>query len=311
MLNPRFSRCQLFSCKPLQVCIAWRPSRPYTEGMNNTLSINHICAPRLPVPRLLELCAQTGFGGVELRNDLGTTDPLAGVPLSHVVDTAARLNVRIISINALQRCNDASIADQLVGQLRHLASLARDLGGAAVVMCPVNDHADARTPAQRIDETAANLSLFDPVFAEFGVLGLLEPLGFPQSSLRSLQDAGKAIAQAGASHCRVLLDTFHYALGPDTIEELSSIDPSTIGLVHVSGVTDPRPFEQLTDAERILLTPADRLQNAEQLAVLARTGYRGTISFEPFSPEVQALSDTALERALLQSAALVGAATAV
>jgi predicted xylose isomerase-like sugar epimerase len=31
-----------------------------------------------------------------------------------------------------------------------------------------------------------------------------------------------------------------------------------IGLVHLSGVDDPRPREQLTDNERIMLTPQDR-----------------------------------------------------
>ncbi len=52
-----------------------------------------------------------------------------------------------------------------------------------------------------------------------------------------------------------------------------------IGLVHLSGVDDSRPREQLTDAERIMLTPQDRLGTCEQVKALEARGYQGGVRF--------------------------------
>lgn len=53
------------------------------------------------------------------------------------------------------------------------------------------------------------------------------------------------------------------------------MEVADIGLVHLSGVDDSRPREQLTDAERIMLTPKDRLGTCEQVKALEARGYQG------------------------------------
>ncbi len=58
---------------------------------------------------------------------------------------------------------------------------------------------------------------------------------------------------------KLLIDTFHHHLYPQAADEFSQVEVADIGLVHLSGVDDSRPREQLTDAERIMLTPQDRL----------------------------------------------------
>ncbi len=64
---------------------------------------------------------------------------------------------------------------------------------------------------------------------------------------------------------KLLIDTFHHHLYPQAADEFSRVEVADIGLVHLSGVDDSRPREQLTDAERIMLTPQDRLGTCEQV----------------------------------------------
>ncbi len=66
------------------------------------------------------------------------------------------------------------------------------------------------------------------------------------------------------------------------------MEVADIGLVHLSGVDDSRPREQLTDAERIMLTPKDRLGTCEQVKALEARGYQGCTLLSP-SPRAGAM----------------------
>ena len=66
--------------------------------------------------------------------------------------------------------------------------------------------------------------------------------------------------------------------------------PEFTGLVHISGVTDTKvAVRDMRDPHRVLVDPADRLDNIAQIRALARGGYTGPFSFEPFAAEIQAL----------------------
>lgn len=102
-----------------------------------------------------------------------------------------------------------------------------------------------------------------PALDSFGVAGLLEPLGFPQSSLRSITTAARAIDEVGSEVFMVVLDTFHFALGTDSYEDL--------------------PIDDKLDDHRVLVTGNDRLQTCRQASALVTQGYAGPRSFKPFS----------------------------
>ena len=107
----------------------------------------------------------------------------------------------------------------------------------AIVLCPNNDTKDTRDPETRLSETVAALTAFGPSFTRRGILGYVEPLGFAECSLPSIVTAVTAITRSGHSCYRVVYDTFHHYLGPDTEKEIgTSYDVSHTGLIHVSGV---------------------------------------------------------------------------
>jgi 2-keto-myo-inositol isomerase len=251
--------------------------------------LNHIVRPSLSVEDLLLESGNLGTDGIELRNDLGSPDPLGGASPHRIREIAAALGQKIFSINALQRCDDASLQDRLRGELEPLAELALKIGVSAVVLCPVNDASDTRSEAERFRGLLSNLKAFAPVLQDNGLVGLLEPLGFRHSALRSFTTALRAIGESGAACYRCLIDSFHFAIGPERFEDLPELPAAMIGLVHLSGVETATPLSDLTDADRVTVGQEDRLESLELLAALRRNGYEGPVSLEPFSPELQTL----------------------
>lgn len=132
----------------------------------------------------------------------------------------------------------------------------------------------------------------------------MEPLGFPQSSLRSAAQAQALIRDAQVPF-KLLIDTFHHHLYPQAEAEFAQLDVAEIGLVHLSGVEDSRPRENLTDDQRIMLTTHDKLQTCEQIKQLEARGYQGVYAFEPFAPELASWNDADIRRETDRSIALI------
>jgi 2-keto-myo-inositol isomerase len=206
--------------------------------------------------------------------------------------------VEILSINALQRFNEWGPAREREAAL--LAAYARDCGAKALVMCPVNSREDRRSEAQRADDLRRSLAALVPILGDHGILGLVEPLGFEESSLRLKRVAVDAIdAVGGAAVFRLVHDTFHHFLAGET-----ELFPERTGLVHISGVEDRNlPRDAIRDAHRVLVGPGDLMGNVGQIRALLASGYRGPFSFEPFAESVQSLRDQA--GALRESMAFV------
>ena len=99
-------------------------------------------------------------------------------------------------------------------------------------------------------------------------------------SLRLKQEAVDAIDDVGGAEIfKLVHDTFHHAIAGE-----EHLFPSRTGLVHVSGVEDPKlPLAAMRDPHRVLVGRGDRLDNVGQLRRLAAGGYDGFISFEPFA----------------------------
>lgn len=270
------------------------------------IALNRIAVPRAGIGEFFVLASDLGLGKVELRNDLPGGKIVDGLEPARVRDLAARHRVRILTINALQKFNLPSHLADAARELEDLLALAGAIGCGAVVLCPNNDRADARTEAQSLRDTTAALKALRPRFEAAGILGYVEPLGFPESSLRSLLAASRAVEDSGASCYRLVYDTFHHHLGPDTAADLArGLDVRLVGLVHASGVEAAVDKGALRDGHRVLVTARDRVDNVGQLARLAARGYAGDVSLEPFSGEVQDLDRAAFIAAARETLALL------
>ena len=171
------------------------------------------------------------------------------------------------------------------------------------MLCPVNDPADARSQDLRAHALRTALTALAPILRSCGITGLIEPLGFPESALRTKRAALDAIDATAASDTFALLhDTFHHFLSGET-----DLFPAATALVHVSGVVDRSlPVASIRDMHRVLVTDDDRLGTIAQLRALLAGGYNGSVSIEPFAPGVDHDTDLQACLALLRSVVLPG-----
>ncbi len=256
-------------------------------------ALNHIATPGLDLDDFLAMAARLGISAVEIRNDL--PDLVGTMPAENVKSAAEKAGVEIVAINALYPFNVWS--GDLPGRAEALADYAATAGAKALVMCPLNEGTEVP-----FDDLVFALEAMKPILEDRGLTGLVEPLGFPISSLRHKSEAIAAIVRAGGEGTyRLVHDTFHHHLAGET-----EYFADWTGLVHISGVTDLElDTSEMLDEHRVLVNAEDRLGNIEQIKALEAAGYRGVTSFEPFSPQVHDHPDP--EAALTRSMAFVAA----
>lgn len=260
--------------------------------------INRKIAPALSIDAFFQLVKKLDLHSVELRNDMKSGSVTDNLSHQQVRDLADHYGLEIVTINALYPFNQ--ISDDLLARAESLLNDAQGTGAKALVMCPLNDGTKISPAA-----TQQALSTLAPLFARYGVEGLVEPLGFPVSSLRSAAQAQQLIKQAGVPF-RMVLDTFHHHLYDGAEEDFANgIDVDQIGLVHLSGVVDDRPVSELTDEERLMLSRDDRLKSVWQVQRLEKLGYKGVYAFEPFASVMDNWRAADIEREIRQSIALL------
>jgi 2-keto-myo-inositol isomerase len=255
-------------------------------------ALNHMTTPRLDCRAFLDLAAELACVGVELRNDLAdkklsSADFFDGKPPSTVGDYARSKGLRLLGLSEAYGFNAWS--DAMRAKVQLLIDQAKASGAESISLIPRND-APKLTDAERAAALREALGEVLPMVKAAGLVALIEPLGFLSSSLRRKADAVEAIeAVGGRGHFKLVHDTFHHHLASE-----QDYFPEYTGIVHISGVVDPAlKTDDMQDGHRILVDGDDRLGNIEQIRSLLAKGYTGPFSYEPFSPQVHALSDPA------------------
>lgn len=262
--------------------------------------INRKIAPNLSLEAFFQLVQRLGLNKVELRNDMPSGKVCDDLTVDQMRDLIAKYNIDVVTINAIYPFN--RVDEALLAKTDALLQEAQATGAKALVMCPLNEGVEIAPEA-----TLAALTTLAPRFAQHGVQGLVEPLGFPISSLRSAVQAQQLIRDAQVPF-KLVIDTFHHHLYEHAEQEFpAEIDVSMIGLVHLSGVEDTRATAELTDEERIMLSNKDVLNSVAQVKRLEMLGYKGVYAFEPFSSELNNWTPADIERQIRHSIELLQA----
>ena len=272
----------------------------------SNFSLNRIILPDLGLEEFLKLTSELGLNKVELRNDLPGAGIIDTYSPEQIKELTTKYGIKILSINALQKFNLGEALPDALKELRKLIDLSVSIDCEAIVLVPTNDVNDKRSEDVIFNETVSALKAFEPLFEDSGIIGYVEPLGFKECSLRSKVIAMNAIQESGCNRLKIVHDTFHHYLGPDTLDVFETdYDISYTGLVHISGVESDIQAHQYKDDHRILISPDDKLKNSEQIELLVEQGYDGAISFEPFAKEIQTMEIDALRTAVDESIKLL------
>ena len=248
------------------------------------IGINHMTIPRASARRLLDVAKQLGAVGVELRNDLDRPLFDGETPAEFGAEAQAS-GTRILALAEVKAFNQDTATKRDTAE--NLISTASVCGAEGVALIPHVAEATVPRPDQRTALRTA-LDVLRPVLESYSMIGLIEPLGFSNSSLRFKEDVVRVLDDMQRPACfKIVHDTFHHHLaggGPGYAD--------LTGIVHISGITDPAPaVDQMQDAHRVLVDADDRLGNIAQLSQLQEEGFAGPASFEAFSPEIHQFSD--------------------
>jgi 2-keto-myo-inositol isomerase len=243
-------------------------------------SLNHMVAPKLGYAEFFDLALRLGVNAVEIRNDIPSA--LIGNKNAKAIGKLARdKGITIINLNALQRWNqwDKKKADEA----KRLAEYTALTGAKNLILVPTNDTKFRPEQAARLEGVRVALDGLKSVLKDHGLIGYVEPLGFEECSLRRKSEAVAAIdAVGGAKRFKLTHDTFHHFVAGET-----EFFADRTGLIHVSGVTDrAQSAATMRDPHRVMVDANDMIDNKGQVARLMKDGYKGYVSFEPFSATV-------------------------
>ena len=252
-----------------------------------SFAINHMTFPRLRYDELIKLAVKLGCKAVQFRNDLGR--PLfEGDDPRQVRQMLEDNGLRMLSLAEVKRFNDT--LPERVEQAKQLIEIAVACGAEGISLIPCNDAAFQPDPQQRRNNLRSILNALHGPIVDAGLKGMVEPLGFGISSLRTKEEAVAVIDELDMwGTYRLVHDTFHHYLSGE-----QRYYPAQTGIVEVSGVVDPTlNAEQMGDEHRILVDAHDRIQNVEQVRTLLKQGYSGCVSYECFARSVHETADPA------------------
>jgi 2-keto-myo-inositol isomerase len=256
-------------------------------------SMNHMIAPKLGYAGFFDLTKSLGVDAVEIRNDIPAA--LMGLKNAKAIAKLAKdKGISILTVNALQRFNQWNKTK--ANEAQKLAEYTATTGAKALILVPTNDTKFKPDTAARLDGLRQALAGLAPILKAHGLIGLVEPLGFVECSLRLKAEAIAAIDDVGgAKRFKVTHDTFHHYVAGER-----DMFADRTGLIHISGVTDRKQSAAtMRDPHRTHVTADDMIDNAGQVQKLISDGYTGYVSFEPFAPDVH--KDKAIARSLARS----------
>lgn len=249
-------------------------------------AMNHMTVARLSFRDLVALSKLLGCIGIEVRNDL--PQPLFdGMDPAEAGAFIRDNGLRLLAVAEVKRFNDWSA--EKAAEALALMKIARAAGAEAISLIPRNDNLGMGNGERQANLRVA-LKALKPMLEDYGLVGMVEPLGFEICALRYKAEAVEGIeAVDGKGRFKLVHDTFHH-----TLAHGGPLFPEHTGIVHISGVVDQDVgTSDMRDPHRVLVARGDRLGNVEQIVALQAAGWNGPVSFEAFSPEVHALPDPA------------------
>ena len=241
---------------------------------NISFALNQIMLPEAPLIDFIHFAKKLDIDAIEIRNDIRINLIKENNP-SIVKEECEKNSIKILSINALQKFNIWNKDRE--NELISLCKYADKANISAIVLVPLNDGSiiSQKQQIQLLEQSLINII---KILDDFKVIGLVEPLGFTQSSLRLKSLTVNVINNLQSNKIRIVHDTFHHALAKE-----KEFFPSLTGLVHFSGVSNMYKNIELNDDHRSIVDDEDILENIYQIQTLSKSNYRGYFSFEPFS----------------------------
>lgn len=256
--------------------------------------INRKSAPGLSLSDFLKLANDIGVKYVELRNDtIGAPDNkkiIDGMDPAEVKDLLQKYDITVLDINAQGNMDNGAMLEDNLKSLDEMIDIGKKIGVKKILFCPVRDANDWRQENDVFAQAVKNIRVYSKHLSDAGMAGMLEPLGFTDSSIQTPWQAQDIIAESGVDNFKLVADLFHYYLANVQLSDFNSkVDPEMIGLVHLSSVMVHKRRDQMGDQDRYLIhdDTEDVMKTVDMAQWIKNSSYKGLYSFEPFSDDLQ------------------------
>ena len=256
----------------------------------NDFCINRCCAGGLSLPDFVKLANDVGVHNIELRTDIHHgSNFLDDLSIAEFNNLQRNYDVHVANISAEFNLDDRSDLNTKLKGVSELAEIAQKIGADHILFTPIRNADDIRTDEQKFDDLVHNIRIYSDILGTVGVNGLVEPLGFGDSSLRFPWVAQKVLQEADAKNFKLIADTFHYYKAEVTKKDFDEkVDVNRVGLIHLSSITSKKSPEEADDADRYFISTneEDVMNSIEQANWFKESNYFGLYSFEPCAPEI-------------------------
>ncbi len=237
----------------------------------------------------LELCAKTGFSGVEI-SFAKAREYLKDHSLSDLSELLTKYGLKCETINAIF---DLSFLDaKRREETRKLFDFACELGAACrsdkviVLSSDRKDLPEGVSEQVILEDTAKTLCWLADLGRPSGMKIAYEPVG--TKAIGSMKTGYELVKKIGRPEIGLAVDDFNmflYDLCSD-MQDIRGFDGEKIFIVHVNDA-EKLPFALLDQKHRCM--PGDgRIDVKEYLDCIRATGYDGAVSVEVLNPSVWA-----------------------
>lgn len=251
--------------------------------------LNSITIKQAPLLEKLEIAASTGYRAVELWNNELAEYEKSGGSLSEV---RRRLDDAGLAVGTIVHLPDWMNAtgerkQQVWEQCREILRRGREIGAPYAVAGPPMGPCD-------LDLAARNYYELCELGREMGVKPAAEFLGFVEG-VHDIPTLMSIVDKANHPDGTVVIDFFHMVRGGSTLQDLQAVPAEKIAIVHLDDAPGHIPFEQQSDADRVL--PGDgAIDLPAMFKALKDMNYRGLVSLELFNPSYWAMDPRELAR---------------
>jgi 2-keto-myo-inositol isomerase len=225
----------------------------------------------------IRLAGAAGFRAIELWNDDVTAYLQGGGTMEEIRSAlkAAGLTVpSVIAVLGWIGCADGEREERRAEAVRRMEQ-AKALGSPFVVTTPPRGQTDLERAGRDYRELLE-------IGRRIGVRPVMEFLGFVEH-VNNINTAWEIVERAGDPSGTIVIDFFHMVRGErSTVEDLRSLPPERIGIVHLDDVPYSKPFGEMSDADRVYPGDGD-IPLDEMIGTLRSMSYRGPVSLELFN----------------------------
>lgn len=246
---------------------------------------------------LAALAQKHGFGGLDLNAgqaadlmEKGELDSLKQLYASHGLRPGG------FGLPVDFRKDEAAFEEGLAG----LGRLARAAAAVGCLRCPtwILPASDELPFDENFELHRRRLKACAEALGEHGVWLGLEFVG-PKTSragkkhefiwdMAGMLELADAI---GTGNVGLLLDCWHWYTSEGSVDDILALRPEQVVYVHVNDAPAGVPLDEHIDNQRAMPGETGVIDIAGFLGALKQIGYDGSITAEPFSPELNAMAD--------------------